>query len=535
MKIKSIFTTAMLLATIMIAGIATVGAFSSQEDACNSACGHAYPPTTINITTDAPSPLIVNPGQTFTINVSWSGGNPAGTTVKWPNNTADNLHFNPVPHPLSTGPIPSGTQITTLTAPTTGNYIIRVFASRGSTATIPRETDFKNISVTVQAPVVPVLTVTANMTTVTVGIPTPVTFTVTSAGLPVPGATVTLSGVATGTGTPTDVNGNVIIIVTATGAGTITATASMTGFTSGTTTLAASALPVLTVAANMTTVTAGVPTPVNFTVRSAGLPVPGATVTLSGVATGTGTPTDVNSNVTIIVTATGAGTITATASMTGFTSGTTTLAASAPPVLTVTANPAIVTINTPTPVTFNVTSAGLPVSGATVTLSGNATGSGTTLANGSVVISVNAIGAGTITATASMTGFTNGTTTLSAIIANITGFTLDTTGKLGKWINASVNITNHDTMPHWFVIDVSGVATDGTPLIGYPLVGTATVWLNASGTANSNLNNIPVLVTIPAGAGTGNYNLIAGIWKLEDFASPDKLITIRGPLTVNVS
>jgi hypothetical protein len=91
-------------------------------------------------------------------------------------------------------------------------------------------------------------------------------------------------------------------------------------------------VPVLTIAANQTTVTAGTPTSVNFMVRnqSSGLAVSGATVTLTGVATVSGT-TSAGGNVTLLVNATGAGTITATASMAGYTSNTTTVTANAAP------------------------------------------------------------------------------------------------------------------------------------------------------------------------------------------------------------
>ena len=130
---------------------------------------------------------------------------------------------------------------------------------------------------------------------------------------------------------------------------------------------------------------------------------------------------------------------------------------------------------------------------------------------------------------------TNTTTGISAskewtwkvIVANITGFTLDSSGTRGKWINASVNITNNGNTSQWFVIDVSGVNVAN----GYPLVGTATVRLNAGET----FPNIPMRITVPPSASTGTYNLTAGIWKLGDFAIPDKLITTKGPKIVTIS
>jgi hypothetical protein len=179
-----------------------------------------------------------------------------------------------------------------------------------------------------------------------------------------------------------------------------------------------SALPVLTVSASPTTVTAGTPTNVNFTVRNATstLPVSGALVTLTGVAGGSGT-TGADGNATILVNAGSPGAVTATASLTGYTNGTATVTATAPlPVLTVSANQTSVTAGTPTGVNFTVINATstLPVSGALVTLTGAALGSSTTGVDGTATFSVNATGAGTITATASLTGYTSGTTTVTA-------------------------------------------------------------------------------------------------------------------------
>lgn len=96
------------------------------------------------------------------------------------------------------------------------------------------------------------------------------------------------------------------------------------------------------------------------------------------------------------------------------TTAVTTPAVTPTPTLSITANPTIVTAGTATSLTFTVTSNSTVVSGATVALSGSATGTGTTDASGSAVISVNAATAGTITATASKTGYTSGTTTVTA-------------------------------------------------------------------------------------------------------------------------
>ena len=173
----------------------------------------------------------------------------------------------------------------------------------------------------------------------------------------------------------------------------------------------------LSISANPTTVTAGIPTDVTFNVTSDSAAVNGASVTLSGSATGSGT-TDANGTAVISVNATGAGTITATASKTGYASGTTSLTANAAetPSLSISANPTTVFVSTPTDVTFTVTSNGAAVSGASVNLSGSATGNGTTDANGSVKINVNATEAGIITAKASKAGYIDSTATLIASV-----------------------------------------------------------------------------------------------------------------------
>ena len=109
--------------------------------------------------------------------------------------------------------------------------------------------------------------------------------------------------------------------------------------------------PVLTISASPKSVIAGTPANVNFTVKNqtSGLVVSGATVTLTGVATGSGI-TGTDGNATISVNAGSPGTITATASKTGYTSNTTTVTANpaaVTPVLTVSASPMIVTAGIP--------------------------------------------------------------------------------------------------------------------------------------------------------------------------------------------
>jgi len=84
--------------------------------------------------------------------------------------------------------------------------------------------------------------------------------------------------------------------------------------------------PALSISADLATVTVGVPIDVNFTVTNNSELVNGATITLTGPATGSAT-TVTNGIAIISVNATGSGTITATATKDGFISATTTITA----------------------------------------------------------------------------------------------------------------------------------------------------------------------------------------------------------------
>jgi len=148
-----------IIATVILLTFITSAALASQDE--NKACNgcHAYSPQSINITADINS-IIVSPNEPFVVNISWSGGDPSGVTeINWPTNftniaiTRDNTLFDPKPRiPANLSNTPIGTTSSTLTAPPTpGTYTVRVYASRGSNATLGKETDFKDITVIVQA------------------------------------------------------------------------------------------------------------------------------------------------------------------------------------------------------------------------------------------------------------------------------------------------------------------------------------------------------------------------------------------------
>ncbi len=167
MKISHILAISVVL---MIAGISTGGATPGQLNACDNC--HTIS-TAIIVTTDV-STLTVSPGQAFKVNITWSGGNPAGTTeVNWPNNFAGNSRNNNLfsisPRvPANASMATSGTTNSTLTAPTTaGPYIVRVYVSTGNLSI--QETNFKDMNITVQATTVPNAPgITANPATSTV-------------------------------------------------------------------------------------------------------------------------------------------------------------------------------------------------------------------------------------------------------------------------------------------------------------------------------------------------------------------------------
>ena len=287
------------------------------------------------------------------------------------------------------------------------------------------------------------LTITADTQSVYVGEPKDVKFTVTEITCTpqndtvctlevtyVQGATVTLTGRATGSGT-TGTNGTTVIRVLAAIQGDITATASYNG-SSASTVIKVYARKGLNIVADTDFVIVGIPKNVKFTVTedcppgavacTQGSIVPGASVQLTGAASGSGT-TGTDGTVPININAGSQGTITATASKDGYTSGTAAIKAELPPNLNITANPDSVFIGISGNVKFTVTESclegtdactqGSVVPGASVQLTGAFSAGATTGTDGTVTIPINASSPGTITATASKSGFTDGSTTIT--------------------------------------------------------------------------------------------------------------------------
>jgi len=132
--------------------------------------------------------------------------------------------------------------------------------------------------------------------------------------------------------------------------------------------------PALSISADLATVTVGVPTDVTFTVTNNSELVEGATINLTGSATGSAT-TDTNGTAVISVNATGSGTITATATKEGFISATTTITAqvehsgvSSSVSMTTNIIPAIALVVTPGSIEFGKLSPGETSGAHTLTL-----------------------------------------------------------------------------------------------------------------------------------------------------------------------
>ncbi|HEY9246079.1 MAG TPA: hypothetical protein VIO11_04455 [Candidatus Methanoperedens sp.] len=275
-----------------------------------------------------------------------------------------------------------------------------------------RKAGYAEISTTITSTAQQILGVSSNLQVFTVDVPAYATFTVTAGGSPVNDAKVSLSGVAQGSGT-TNQEGKTVILVTPRTTGMITVYANATGYAGGSTTLTSSSTQSLYISLSPTTVTAGVPTYVRFTLMNGNNPISGANVTLSGTAGGNGI-TNQNGEAIILVNSTGAGTITASGSRSGYSGASATLISAGQPGLGISANPSNITNGVPTYVTFTVTSGGSGISGATVSVTGGGISSdGMTNSAGQVTLQLNSAGAGTISAVARKSGYIDGSTTLS--------------------------------------------------------------------------------------------------------------------------
>jgi hypothetical protein len=241
----------------------------------------------------------------------------------------------------------------------------------------------------------------------------------------------------------------------------------------------------------------------------------GVTFTVSGgtlsASSGTTNSSTGQLNVTLSGnTSSGAATPQVTAYISGMSPTSVSLTVSMPqPTLAVARNVSTVTVNTPTPVLFTVTSDSTKVSGATVTLSGaGVTNSSTTDATGNVTFSVNATSAGTVTASASSTGYAGGsttitaTTTVGAVLTTITVSPSNPTVASGSTqtftaVGKDQNGTNITISPAavWSSSNATvGTINSNTGVFAASKVGTATITAT-NGTNGTVSGNTTVTVT----------------------------------------
>ncbi|MGB2842109.1 MAG: PQQ-binding-like beta-propeller repeat protein [Halobacteriota archaeon] len=110
--------------------------------------------------------------------------------------------------------------------------------------------------------------------------------------------------------------------------------------------------------------------------------------------------------------------------------------------------------------------------------------------------------------------------------ANITSFTIESvSSKKGHRFTARLNITtSSDAVNGWYVVVASGVNADGSSLAGI-----GTVYLNS----NDTVNLMPVLIHVPPLAESGEYELYAGLYRLNNY--PYVLMDSEGPIDVTVT
>lgn len=294
-----------------------------------------------------------------------------------------------------------------------GEIVLQLNAPRTGTILVnATKTDYTNSSTTISSISQQTLSVSSSHSSVTINVPMYVTFYVTAGGYAVKDALVSLSGVATGSGI-TNHDGKAIILVTPNGAGTITASASRTGYAGGSVAFTSTGTQSLSITSNPTTVTAGVPAYVTFTVTSGGNAVSESTVTLTGMATGKGI-TNQNGQVILYVDSANTGAIKATVTKNGYSAGSVGLSVVGQQSLGVSATPSTINNGIETYVTFKVTSGGSAVSGATVSvIGGGISVDGVTNSAGKVTLLLNAGTSGTISVTARKTGYVDGLITIA--------------------------------------------------------------------------------------------------------------------------
>jgi hypothetical protein len=206
-----------------------------------------------------------------------------------------------------------------------GNAIIRIApVSMGTITVSASATGYVEGSTTITAGGAPALSIGAIPTSVVAGMPSYVVFTVSSGSNFIKEALVTITGAASGNGV-TNQNGQAIILVNST-AGTITVTVSKQGYSAVSTSISATGASTLSVSANPSNLTDGIPAYVTFTVKSGSNAVSGGTVSIFGGGITTDGMTNSAGQVTLQLNAANPGTINVVAKKAGYGDATITLA-----------------------------------------------------------------------------------------------------------------------------------------------------------------------------------------------------------------
>gem|GEM_PF-1968411 len=266
------------------------------------------------------------------------------------------------------------------------------------------------------------------------------------------------------------------------------------------------ATPALTITAVPAEITVNTPTSVTFTVTSEGTPVE-ADVLLDGIRVGT-----TNATTGILVRPLpgipSPRTINVIAEKTGYTNGTATISiVAAPAALSITAVPAEITVNTPTEVTFTVTSDGTPVDAVAVIAQGLGT-LGTTNATGQLVVNVPGIPSPVIiNITAYKLPYTNGTTAIRVVETQLQNLSIVADiGEVTVGIptNVTFTVTSQGTPVPLVLVSLSGMANgsdrtdaNGTAIITVDATGAGLITATASRTGYND-GTTTITAVVPA-------------------------------------
>jgi hypothetical protein len=224
----------------------------------------------------------------------------------------------------------------------------------------------------------------------------------------------------------------------------------------------------------------GKPVNIMFLTFENGESIGNANITLDGAAFTTGV-TDTNGMVSLSVNATTSGSINVTAQKSGYKNATYSLIAT--PGLLINANPISITANTPSYVTFSVSSVGKPVNGAYLNLTGAGISlDGITNNNGEIVLQLNAPSTGSILAIAKKADYSDG----SSFISSTSQSTLSVSSSINS---VTINVPTHVTFT---------VTAGGSPVNDVLVSLTGTV----SGSGITNQEGKVIILVTPSGTGT---------------------------------